>query len=208
MKKFFLLTCLLLFCSVLSAQIKQGEVVYEVKIEGLDDSASEMISGTNMKMTFNKKMSKVVLDMILMKNTTIIDLKTEEGIMLFDAMGQKIKVDIPREKVTEQMIDDYSLVPSKEKMRLAGYECQIYTIESDQGEFSICLTDDIKFESSYNTQFVDLDGFPLQYTMNYSGMLISLTAKEIVKRRVKKSEFVVPEGYETKSISELGPFGM
>ncbi len=198
-----------LFCtSTLTAQMKQGDVVYEVKILGLDEATSEMLSGTDMTMTFNKKMSKVVLEMMVMTNTTIIDLKSQEGVMLFNAMGQKIKVLMPKEHVSEGMIDDYSLVPTKEKMRLAGYECRVHTIESDQGEFTMCLTDDIKFDSAYNTRFVDLDGFPLQYTMDYSGMMISLTAKEVVKRKVKKGEFVVPEGYTEKSIDELTLPGM
>lgn len=204
MYKSIILFALVFCCIDLSAQIKQGEVVFEVKVLGLDEATSEMLSGTNMVMTFNKKMSKVVLDMIMVSNTTIIDLKAQEGVMLFDAMGRKISTPLTKEQVTDQMVDDYSLVPSNETQEYAGFDCRVYKIESDIGEFSICLSNDIEFESGYNTQFVDLDGFPLQYTMNYNGMTISLTATDVVKRRVKKKEFVIPAGYEEKSFKELG----
>jgi len=197
---------LILFSLNTNAQMKQGDVVYSIKIEGMDEISEEMLSGTNMQLTFNKKMSKVVLDMVMMRNTTIIDLKTEEGVILFDGMDQKIKMPIEQSKMTNQLIDDYQLVSLKEKKILAGYECRLFRLESDQGEFTICLTDDIQFESSYNFQLADLKGFPLEYSMNYAGMLISLTATDIKKRRVKKKEFIVPNEYKEMQSGEMGLF--
>jgi len=202
----FSLLLLLVFTSAeANAQsIKKGEVNYQIEFEGLDELTSSYLEGSMMNLTFNKKHSKVTLNMAgLAKNTTIINLKKIKAVMLLDAMDEKMMFRMNEEELAEHWVEDYSIQRLDEVLTIAGEECRKYQLATDVGTCEMCLTQAIDFDARYNTQFTKLNGFPLQYEYELNGMVMKLTAVEVVNRKVKNKEFVIPSGYEESSLDVL-----
>lgn len=200
------LISILLFLSlaVSAQQIKKGEVTYKIEFEGLDELTSSYLQNSEMNLIFNKKNSKVTLDMAgLATNTTIIDLKKIKAVMLLDAMGEKMMFRMDESDLSKHWVEDYTMTRADESITIAGQECRVYKLETDVGTCEMCLTDAIDFDARYNTQFTKLKGFPLQYEYELNGMQMKLTATEVLSRKVKKKEFIIPTGYKESDMSTL-----
>ena len=58
----------------------------------------------------------------------------------------------------------------------------------------VYYTEEIPSEA--NDKLPGLKGYPLEYTINAQGMLMTLAAKTVSKEKVSKKLFEIPEGYE------------
>ena len=53
------------------------------------------------------------------------------------------------------------------------------------------------------SQVKGIDGFPMEFTVSKQGINITISASKIEKKKVEKSTFEIPEGYEMKTEEEM-----
>ena len=126
-----------------------------------------------------------------------------------DMAGQKSAIKIPAEEKEKQQSKRPEPVfkyDNKTK-KVAGYKCKhaVMILKDDESgeeiETDVYYTEEIPAQA--NTKLKGLKGFPLEYSVNNSGMVITMTAKTIEKKKVAKDEFDVPEGYKVMTMEEF-----
>jgi len=133
----------------------------------------------------------------------ITDTKAKTTVLLMNMMGKKMAItmnDDGKEQPTP------TIVYSKETKTIAGYECKkaIYTTKDQAGEeqeLEVFYTEEIPSEA--NDKLPGLKGYPLEYSINAQGMLMTLAAKSVSKEKVSKKLFEIPEGYEEMSMEDF-----
>jgi hypothetical protein len=48
-----------------------------------------------------------------------------------------------------------------------------------------------------------MQGFPLEFQLNIGGVVMTMTAKNVTKKKLDKDLFVIPEDYEKQSLDEF-----
>ena len=195
------------FVSSVIAQF-EGKIVYELDYE-LPEAmeAQRAMLPPSMDMIIGKDNVKIIQKTMMGEQVVITDTKKDETILLMDMAGQKTAIKIPAEEKEKQ---DKSPKPefkydSKTK-KVAGYKCKhaVMVMKGDDGEeieTDVYYTEEIPAQA--NTKLKGLKGFPLEYSVTNRGMVITMTAKNIEKIKVAKSEFDVPEGYKVMTMEEF-----
>jgi GLPGLI family protein len=140
-------------------------------------------------------------DQIVISNT-----KNSESTLLMNMMGQKMAIEVGDQKDNKSESIP-SIVYSQESKTIAGYLCKkaTYTVfnEEQQDSISMDLYYTTKIPSSYNPQFKELKGIPLEYTINTQGMSMTFEATKVESKKLSKSLFNIPKEYETISLEEF-----
>lgn len=224
MKKLTFLTLLLAFLTIpfVNAQtvITEGSIKFELSDVKTDNEQMkmglDMMKGMTMEMIFNKTYSLTKMNMMsgMMVTQTLVNLDSKDMTMLFDMMGQKIKVVGNTDKIKEDAgkaaapkIDVTEF--KSENKEIMGYSC--YKVEMKVGgenemQMFAYITPEIKASSKHMQGFedVNLKGFPLEFTMEMAGMMtMTYTAIEVNKSVDDASFKLKDEGYELKTMEEF-----
>lgn len=136
-----------------------------------------------------------------MKQTLIIMDGTTT--MLLDMMGQKIKVIMDDEDVPEDT-EEPSIEVTAETDSISGYLCKKALIGTGDEPIEVWFTEDIP---NGNSQFKELSGMPMKYTIDQQGMTVTMTTTEVKTMSLGKEYFEVPEDYTEMSMEELQSMG-
>ena len=214
MKKILLvLSISILFALEITAQNKskfEGVVIYNISFDGagLPPEAIAMLKGAETVTYLKADKQRVDMIMPMQSTSSIMDNKNRNIVTLMDIMGQKFLIkmndsDIKKEQDTApELVIKYT----DETKDIAGYKCKKAEISAkDNGEkiVNVFYTEEI---SSIDLKpiYKGLKGFPLEYSVNQSGMEMKFTAKSISKETVADSKFEIPkEGYRETTIEEL-----
>lgn len=203
------LLILLLSAPLAFAQLESGEIKFKIDIDGLDEQTAAMMPAMKMGVVFNQEMTKVDMDMGMMKTLTLFNLSTHELDTYMDIMGQRKSIKMTKEEIDEQSVDEstYEIIETDEKADIAGYECRKVIIKTADGSLDMYVTDEIITQGQMNQQYKGLKGFPLRYSMQNGPMNMQITATEVIDRKVTANEFTHPEGYEAMTMEELMQMG-
>ena len=193
--------------------ITQGTIIYEVtdiKADHLNPLTKMMVSDSKITVRFQGNHILTEMKMPLMKNTTILDGKTHQGLTLIEKFMDKIAVPMDEEDLAKQRAErgEISSVSVKtEKKIIQGFICRRAIIKTSQGaEVEMFFTEDIQPPAKNSRfQFTGIDGFPLEMDMYRDGRKLRLVAVSVETNSVKPQLFSleIPKGFEVKTFAYL-----
>lgn len=215
MKKIILfLGITVIFCSQQNVfaqkKMMEGVIIYDLKLEGAEDAGMmAAMMPTEMTVKFKGTKSRSEFATGMSETVAISDSKDDKsGVVLLDLMGNKYAMKIDEAKIVEQRANmpDYDLIESKETKVIAGYNCKkvILINKKTKEEVSVYYSADIPyFENSFNAQFKQVNGMPMEYKASLNNMNLTVTVREVKKEKVDDSSFLVPSDYKTVTQEEL-----
>lgn len=217
-KLFSTLAVVALSALSLNAQIKEGSITYDMKMEGLPPEQAAMIGDMELKTSF--KNGKVLSEMssMMFTNQTSVD---EKGMtMLMEQMGNKMAVKQTREEMEKEAAKskDKSVDPkieyTSETKTIAGYECKkaiITMVNKDKKEEKMDVWYSDKFENpnkegkGQGQAFMKgFKGLPFEFSNAQGAMKFTMVAKSISVDPIDDSKFILStEGYKMMTMDEL-----
>ena len=193
-----------------------GEGVIKMEITEVSSQVPEleMMKGTTSEYHYNADNSLVLASMMggMVQMTTLMDNETEDLILLFDMMGNKMLVestkaerdslqggggDIPDIEITYDDTDTKTIL---------GYNCIKATWSTPDGlTFNMYVSDEIQANNQLiqGLQYINLNGFPLEYIIETPQMGLTYTTTEILDE-VDSSVFEInTDGYQVFSLEEF-----
>lgn len=180
----------------------EGVIIYDMEMEdvGMDPTSASTFDNLQTKTYIKGHESRSEIKSDFGNNVTITDSKKKISIILLDIMGMKFSISSNFEQAqNNEIVIKYT----DEKKLIAGYTCKkAELIDPKEGSISVFYTEEIPI-SIYDTRFIGLKGFPLEYEVNQFGLKMIVTAKEVNKEAVNSTLFDIPEGYRPTTQQEL-----
>ncbi|MDG1147215.1 MAG: DUF4412 domain-containing protein [Crocinitomicaceae bacterium] len=224
MKK-ILLSALLTICSITLtiAQLNEGHVKFEIEVSATNpemEMAVGMMQGSTMNLFFADQDLHSELNMgTMMTVSTIVLGKSGDVMILMNGMMGKKAIPTTLDEVLENTkskeVSPMDVELLDETKDIAGYSCKKAILTNEDGDEMVTwYTADIKVNTqgqSYHNE--NVPGFPLQFTQNANGLIMTITAIEIeesISKKDKKELFSskVPDGYTEMSPEALNKMGM
>lgn len=209
LKNLILLLSFLITVQTATAQkkMKNGRIDYQVTEVKSDKPGAAMLQGMEMNLFFKGDMHKLEISTMggMINMATITDLAAASHITMVNMMGRKMKVSadsLPKTRSTT----DYTVTYQREVFKtIANYPCYKATMKSKDGvTMTAYVTNKIKARHPYFVQlFSGLEGWPMEYTIENSGMKLTFTAQSVSRDIDTDGIFVVPEDYEEKTPEEF-----
>lgn len=204
-----------------SAQMSKGHITQEITAVSADDEqmamAAEMMKGTQTEIYFNEANNLVQMSMMggMVETKTLVDTKTESINLFFDAMGQKMLVQSTKEEMEKVGGDQVDMMKSMkvtydeaDTKEILGYKCikaNVSSAEEKGMSFSMYVAPDVKADHRLiqNMQYLELKGFPLEYTADMGMMKMTITTVKI-EDAVDDSVFTISDsGYKKMTFDEF-----
>jgi GLPGLI family protein len=196
------------------APATEGRVVYDMKVsgKGIDPMTAMMLSGANVDVAFNGAKTRAAMKMAVMSSTAVIDNQAQKGLVLINAMGKKMAMEMkPEDFKDQQRSGNYQIIKTTSTKTIAGYLCFLAYVQDTTGEkYEVWYTNKIKYDGSASGFSYDgIDGLPLEVEINQDGMKMRLHAKSVKVGTQDPALFdmKIPAGYELKSPEELQKMG-
>ena len=214
MKKLFLLSCLFAFNISLFAQNFEGKIVFNMSFPDFKDPELAAMLPKEAVTFFKNNQSRMEMNMMMgMRNSTISNGETNSSITLMDLMGQKYAIEnsnstaLDQKKITESA----KVTLTKDKKMIAGYSCTKAMVEmlnpekpSEKVKMDMWFTKEISINKSYMIGPMEkIDGSVLEFSLYQSGMMIVLSAKEVLKQPVSDDLFSIPNDYKRITAEDL-----
>lgn len=219
MKKLFVTLAVVALSALTSnAQVKEGYIVYDMKMEGLPPEQAAMIGDMEMKVTFKNGKSLNEMTSMMFTNQTMVD---DNGmVMLMEQMGNKFAVKQTKEEMEKEAAKskDKPAEPKieyvNETKTIAGYECKkaiVTVVGKDKKEEKTEIWYSEKFENPNKEGkgrgqgiMKGLKGIPFEYAGGQGGMKFKMTAREVSEEPVADSKFnLSTDGYKVMTMDEL-----
>lgn len=203
----------------LNAQIKEGSITYDMKMEGLPPEQAAMIGDMELKNTFKNGKSLSEMSSMMFTNQTVID---DKGMtMLMEQMGNKMAVKQTKEEMEKEAAKvkdkpaDPKIEYTNETKTIAGYECKkaIVTmlVGKDKKEEKMEIWYSDKFENpnkdgkGQGQNFMKgFKGLPFEFANAQGAMKFTFTAKAVSTDPIDDSKFnLSTEGYKMMTMDEL-----
>ena len=202
MKRFLLIPFLILSYSFTSAQDFEGIITFSISYEALPDEMKDAVAMLPKEQTFyikNNK-SKFIQNSSMSSTVVISDSNTKTSTVLMDAMGQKYKMTIDTDELSEienVYTDEIKIDYVDETKTIAGYTCKkaIVVMEGFDQEAVFYYTEEIAPLMLSGMEGLHLKGLPLEYNISMDGMTMVMRASEVKKTTVPDSTFDIPAGY-------------
>lgn len=216
--KFLSLAFAMMSVVSLNAQIKEGSILYDMKIEGLPPEQAAMMGDMETKLTFKDGKSLVEVNSMMFTQQMSAD---ENGmVMLMEQMGNKIamkqtKAEMEKEEAkSKDKPVDPKIEYFNETKTIAGYECKkaiVTIVDKDKKESKVEVWYSEKFanpnkdgKGKGQNIMKGLKGAPFEYSTTMGPMKIKMVAKEVSTDPVPDSKFVLStEGYKLMTADEL-----
>lgn len=217
MKKFlFSIATIALTAISLNAQIKEGYVVYDMKLDGIPPEQAAMMGDMEAKVTFKAGKTLTEMSSMMFTNQTLID---ANGLtMLMEQMGNKIAVKQSKEEMekvaAKEKTEDPKFEYTTQTKMIAGYECKkaiVTVIDKDKKEEKIDLWYCEKFDNPNKegkgrgqSIMKGLNGMAFEYSGGSGGMKFKMVAKEVSIAPIADEKFnLSTEGYKVMTMEEL-----
>lgn len=211
MKKFILSLVVAVATTFTFAQKFEGTIIMGIEYDNLPaelEAYESMLPKENvLKVKGNK--SRVEMPSMGGEQIVIMDSDKQEGVILMNLMGQKIAMKMGPEdfKAGEEAAKESKTETeiTKETKKIAGYNCTKAIITDEDGEeMEVWFTKEIPTVASENKKINgDIDGFPMQYSMERQGMSMVVTVTKVDKGNISDTEFDTPEGYQEMTQEDM-----
>ncbi|MGQ9846360.1 MAG: DUF4412 domain-containing protein [Bacteroidales bacterium] len=216
MKKFFLISLLSVVVLALNAQKDkknssfEGTITYSVTTEGqLEPNVMAQLP-TEVVWTFKGPKSSMSMKTGFGNITILANADSKEQVVLYDMMGQKMAIKSTKEETEKSLseIPEVKITETTETKKILDYNCKKLQITDDKNNtFDVYVTDEIQIpNANWNTQYKNVNGVLLQYSQKGNAnidAIMTFTAKEVKKRKIKDSVFDIPTDYKQMSMSEF-----
>ena len=219
MKKIFSIAAIIAITTLsLKAQISEGYIIYDMKMEGLSSEEASMMGDMETKMTFKNAKSLVEINSMVYTQQICMD---EKGGMLslIEVMGNKMATKMTKEEIDKEASKskEKNIVPkieyTSETKTIAGYECKKAIISystKDKKE----VKNDVWYCDKFANQnmnsgrgqslYKDIKGLIFEFTNEQSGRKMKMVAKEVSVDPVSDSKFnLSTDGYKLMTMEEL-----
>lgn len=201
--KFFLFSIIMvMFSSIIFAQIKEGKIQYRISYPSLDlPAAQKAMLPSESVCYFSNNNCRSESDGIMgMKMVTIC--AKGETTMLIDVMGKKIAMNpLDNQSVKTKTP---TITYSDETKNIAGFVCKKATMVFDETKKMIVwCAEGITGGGSWGGNFDNLKGAPLEYTADLNGMSMTMIASKVSDEKVGKKMFEIPSDYKSMTMEEL-----
>lgn len=217
MKKLFTTIAVVALSALsLNAQIKEGSITYDMKMEGLPPEQAAMMGDMELKSSF--KNGKALVEMNSMMFTNITAINDDGMIMLIESMGNKMAVKQTKaemEKAAEkEKVADPKIEYLNETKTIAGYECKkavVTVVGKDKKEEKMDIWYSDKFDNpnkdgkGRGQSFLKgFKGLPFEYTMAQGPMKFTMIAKSVSTDPIDDAKFAPStEGYKLMTMDEF-----
>ncbi|HNW89542.1 MAG TPA: hypothetical protein PKN48_07745 [Bacteroidales bacterium] len=202
---FVIIMSISLICGMNSfAQKKfKGIILYSVSYSGTIDpaTAAQLPKSQSMAIYENKQKTTTDAGGIIFDVITDGDAKTRTT--LIDAMGQKMYYKESTEEINTSLSENGEPVITykDETKTIAGYTCKKaeYTVTKDGESYTstVYYTEELGGEAlNFGDSFNKLKGVPLESSVKTpDGWIITTTATEVKKGKVKDTDLLIPADY-------------
>lgn len=203
-----LTACFALATLLATAQF-EGKISYEINYEEVPDEIAgyESMLPKEMSMFIKGSKTRVEQSMGMGEQIVIMDNTTKEGVILMNMMGQKMAIKMDKETIESQEEEENEpqFKYLNETKKIAGYTCKKAEMwfEGEEDDVMVVYYTE-KIQNTANTNVKGLKGFPLEYQVAKQGMVMNMVANNVSKEKINDSKFEVPDGYEEKTMEELG----
>ncbi len=188
----------------------------DISSTGQQAAELDMLKGAEMEIYFmdQKVLTSIGIMGGMMNMSTLVDKATNKTDILIDAMGSKMWA----EETTSEVANDTEVAKALEGLdityddsqtkEILGYKVRkaiIKRADAPGMNMEAWVTKDIKINSDFlpGMQDLQLDGFPLEISIENSGTKMSIVTKDI-KNEVDASKFVLnTEGAEKINMKDL-----
>ncbi|MET3113521.1 hypothetical protein AAKU52_001246 [Pedobacter sp. CG_S7] len=193
-------------------KISQGIITYGVEYDLSPDQKSTLDVSSlpkENKLEFNGNFSKLGMEMGPTILTIIKDGGAENALLLIDIpIAQKqIATKMSKEDIDKQAggIKYSDFKATGEKLMVSGYNTEKYTYKDDKGNaYELWATKDITLTpGASNSEFKDVKGTPIKFTLSQNSVKTILTIKSITEKNVGPFTLDVPSGYDLLTMAEL-----
>jgi len=180
-------------------------LVYNSVITDAQDSNRKISSTTAYYLKGN--LSRAEVNSSQFSSVTLYDSKAGTGVILREVNGQKLLIRLNEENWNQKNSRYSGLVFTKtnETKTVAGYFCsQAKAATSGGFEITVFYTRDLIPENkTYDPQFKNLDGLPLEYELRKGNVHIRYTLASVNLNPVPASKFDIPtSGYREMTYDE------
>lgn len=215
-RQFSLLTLTFLF-SFLSFQvtaqktIREGKLVYEITYPDMElDANMAAMLPVESVVYFNEDFSRTETAMGMgMSSASIVNSKTGGVTTLMDMMGTKSAIVMTEEQVKDARkkseMSGVKVEVTNETKEIAGYLCKKAILKDDKSQtsFEVYFTDKINSYAQMSSEWKDLKGCPMQFTVEQGGMKFQMIAKSVSAEAVAADLFKIPSDYKIVTQEEM-----
>ena len=217
-KLFSTLAVVALSALSLNAQIKEGSITYDMKMEGLPPEQAAMMGDMELKTTFKNGKALSEMSSMMFSSQTSID---DKGMVsLMEQMGNKIAIKQTKEEMEKEEAklkdkpSDPKIEYTTETKTIAGYECKkaiITMVGKDKKEEKMDVWYSDKFENpnkdgkGRGQAFMKgFKGLPFEFSNSQGAMKFSMVAKAVSTDPVDDAKFnLSTEGYKIMTMEEV-----
>lgn len=184
-------------------------VVYDAMINtgSAEPKLADAFDGATTTVYLKGSLSRSEMVSALASLTTIHDARTGSGVVLQEVGGQKVLIRMSAEDWNDKnrKYEGIRFTNSGETKMLAGYSCKKAVANlKDGSSFVVYYTEDIIPENNtYNSQFSNLKGLPLEYELTQGKLTIRYVVSQVNLNPVPVSKFDIPKtGFREMSYEE------
>lgn len=196
----------------------QGKITFQITYEGADlEPAQKAQLPTEATMYVMGNYSKMVVQQGMAEITQITDGNRKTVTSMISAQGIKKYYTQSEEEILAQE-DDQNLVSVEEKeetKEIAGFTARkiVATFKNQYGEEETLTmfytpeigNKDLNFDNPYMR---DIDGLVLEYEMKQGDFIVVYSAKEVEEKRLRETDFLIPDDFERLTEEERQQMGM
>lgn len=201
MKNILLTTLSILLLTLSSfSQDFEGEMEFKMEYTNVPEGMEMYKAMAAQKMFYKIKGPMVRVDMkqSMFDMTSITNTKTGTVLMLSNMLGKKTAEYL--DYTDDDITDTVKMVKKSGTKTILGYVCKRADLVGESGNTLVTYWYSNKFPGYKSPEYpnMQLDGFPLEYTINVSGIEMTATAITITEKSISDSEFEIPKGYKIK----------
>ena len=195
-------------------RISEGYIEFDISYPKITEENNDLegLMPSEMVYKFKDHKSSYTFNvaMGIFKATFISDSKKREILHLIKLLNKKYGLVMDEKEALEMNanISNVKLNFTDETKEIAGYKCKkveaSYEEEGRIEKFDLYYTDEINVDNpNWSTPFHEIKGVLMEYQFYRYDFLMKFTAKKVVKKNIKDSEFEFPEDYEAITIKEM-----
>lgn len=190
-----------------SAKKFEGVITYKISYKNLPKEMGmyKAMLPKKSRIIIKNEWSKIEQNLgIIGKTQMINNSKTNKNIMLINALGKKIAMEI-KDTTSGKDASHFSVTKKEGFKIIAGYKCSKVVIsDTSNNTITLWVTNELPTYKNSNLPNVDIGGFPMEYSMEKDDMRMRMTAKKVTAKKIEDKEFKIPKGYEMKTPEEMG----
>ncbi len=189
--------------------LSEGLIQYDVSVQTGSSQAkmADIFDGATGSVYIRGSQSRTELKSAIGSSITIYDSKLASGVVIREFGAQKLLIRMNANNWADKnkKYDGITFTKTGETKKIAGYECEQAVAKlADGSSFTVFYTTELSLENkSYDPQFRNLPGVPLEYESVIGSMRVKYSANKVSFDPVPIQRFEIPtSGYREMTYDE------